>query len=361
VPASRRAVYGAGSCEQVAPDRWRLRWSEGVDPFTGKHQRRTETISAKSAKDARRELASRTSARRTLSRVTFGDLLDLALPQLPISERTRENYGFVLKHIPPAARAWVAAEMTVINGRTIIEGLTAKCGPQTVKKIHTALMACWRQATLNGWVDTNPWHRQRLPKLPVSAGRTLEPEQVKRLLDCCVPGIERVWIDIHLATGARPGEVVALRWSNIDLDDRVIVMTDAKHGGVERRVAILESTAARIRGWQQAQRERAVAAHGVQLDADPFLLSNDSASGVPWREAYAGSFRWPRLRDLAKLPAGVRLYDLRHVHNSYMDRAGIDATTRAARIGNSPATNQRVYSHPMRDRDAAEVMAELLG
>jgi integrase len=350
---AKRAVYGAGSCEQVGPDRWRLRWSEGVDPFTGKHQRRTETISAKSAKDARRELASRTSARRTLSRVTFGDLLDLALPQLPISERTRENYGFVLKHIPPAARQWVAAEMTVINGRTIIEGLTAKdgIGPQTVKKIHTALMACWRQATLNGWVDTNPWHRQRLPKLPASAGRTLDAADVKALLGACDP-LERVWIDVHLATGARPGEVVGLRWSNLDLDDKVIVFTDQKHGGTERRVAILDSTVARVREWQQAQRERAIAAHGVQLDGDPYLFSNDPASSIPWRVAYAGSFRWPHLRKKAGLDKGVRLYDLRHVHNSYMAKAGIDPETRAARIGNSPATNQRVYSHPMRDRFA---------
>lgn len=83
---SKRATYGAGSAEQVGPDRWRLRWSEGADPFTGKHRRRTETITATSAKEARRELAARTSARQ---RLTLGQLVDEALEKASDQDRAR--------------------------------------------------------------------------------------------------------------------------------------------------------------------------------------------------------------------------------------------------------------------------------
>lgn len=352
---TKRATYGSGSVDKVGPDRWRLRWSEGVDPFTGRHRRRTETITAVSLKDARRELASRTSARRKLSRVTFGDLLDLTLPQLPVAERTRTNYRQELKHIPEPARAWIAAEVGVTDARTIIEGLTARHGPQVVQKVHTALMSCWRQAHLNGWVDFNPWKGQRLPKPPASAGTVITDDEVTALRAAC-DDIERVWLEVHLDTGARPGEVVGLRWSNIDLDDMVIVFIDAKHDNAERPVAISPTCAALIRDWQGKQRERALQAKGTTLVADPYLLSNTVDSGTPWRVNYAGGFRWSHLRERAGVRKVIRLYDTRHTHNSWLAAAGVDAVTRSERIGNSPATNLRTYSHSTKDREAAAVI-----
>lgn len=355
---SRRAIYGDGSVTVKGDGRYQLRWSEGTDPFTGKHRRRTETITAKNLSDARRELKARTSARKKLSRVTFGELLDLTLPQLPIAGVTRETYGYVLKHIPGAARLWVAAEITIMQGRQIIEGLTGRCGAQTVRKIHGALMACWRQATLNGWVDSNPWRGQRLPKITTSAGVVLHDDELERLKAACDP-LERVWIDIHLATGARPGEVVELRWSQLDLDQRLIHFIDHKHDDEPRSVAIEPVTVDRIRAWQQAQRQRALATDGVTLAEDPYLISSDPASAEPWLVGYAAK-RWRRLREVAGLRPHLRLYDTRHTHNSWLEAAGIDKATRAGRIGNSAATNERVYTHPTRDREAAAAVAAKL-
>ena len=41
---TKRATYGQGSLTQLGPRKFRLRWSEGKDPFTGKHLRYTLTI-----------------------------------------------------------------------------------------------------------------------------------------------------------------------------------------------------------------------------------------------------------------------------------------------------------------------------
>lgn len=352
---AKRAVYGDGSCKLVGPDRYELRWSEGVDPFTGKHRRRTERITATSLKEARRELAARTSARRKLSRVTLGDLLDLTLDQLPVSERTRRNYRWELKHVPDAARKWVAADISVTDARLIMDGLTERVGPQVVRKIHGALMSCWRQATLNGWVAENPWRGQRLPKVTASAGLVITDEEVEALRAVCDP-MERVWLELHLATGARPGEVVGLRWSAIDLDDLVVTFIDAKHDNEPRPVAITPELAALIRDWQQKQRERALAGGGG-FDRDPYLISNATDSGRPWLVGYAGRTRWGRIKKAAGIRPELRLYDTRHTHNSWLAAAGIDAATRAERIGNSPATNLRTYSHSTKDREAAAAIA----
>lgn len=351
-----RARYGTGSIRQTGPGRFQLRWSEGVDPFTGAHLRRTETVHVKTRTEANRILSARIAARGRSSAMTVGQLLDSTLPQLPIADSTRERYGYALAHVPPIAREWIAADVSVPMARTVIDGLTERHGPQTVRKAHGALMACWRQAALNGWVSSNPWRGQRLPAVPASAGQPLDDAQVARLLEACTEPIDACWIRVHLSSGARPGEVVGLRWSDIG-DDAVLRIVDAKHGGTERFVAVDDGCLAVIRSWQNMQRQRALAA-GVALDADPWLFANDPASSTPWRRHYSSSFRWKRLWTAAKLPEGVTPNDLRHTHNTWLAAANIDETTRGRRIGNTAAVNTRVYSHPTRDREAAEVVAQ---
>lgn len=356
---AKRAVYGAGSDPvKVGPDRWRLRWSEGTDPFTGKHRRRTETISAKSITEARKELQARTSKRHTPSRLTFGGLIDVTLLQLPISERTRKNYGYQLAHIPDPARQWIAADMRPEMAAEVMKGLNERYGPQVVRKIHGALMACWRQARLNGWVGgDNPWRGQRLPAVPVSAGKIITDDEVAALEAACEDALERVLIRLYFDTGARPGEVCSVRWSRIDLDELVITYIDTKHKGRERPVALTATAAARIKEWQTVQRERALAIHGGTLDPDPYLISNRQASDRPWTVNYAGQ-RWRKIRTRAGVRDTLRPYDSRHTHNSWLAADNIDPTTRAERIGNSPVTNQRIYSHGTteRDREAAQAI-----
>lgn len=347
----QRARYGDGSITQSGPGRYRIRWSEGVDPFTGKHIRRHETIDAKNVTEARRELKLRTSRRHRPTRLTLGDLLDLTLPQLGVAERTRETYGYALKHIPPVARTWPAADLSVVQAKQIIDGLSQRHGAWMVRKIHAALMSCWKFAHDAGWIHDNPWRSLKMPSVSASAGLVLTDEEVEQLRAACDP-MERIWIELHLDTGARPGEVTGLRWSAIDLDDQIVTFVDAKHDNKARPVAITPTCTALIRMWQQAQRERALAGGGG-FDPDPYLISNATDSSVPWRVPYAGSYRWPRLRTKAELRDELRLYDLRHTHNSWLAAAGIDAPTRAERIGNSPATNMRTYSHSTQDRAAA--------
>lgn len=352
-----RANYGSGSITAAGPGRWRLRWSSGVDPFTNEHIRRSETVNAATKTEARRMLADRVAARNT-SRMTLGQLIDKCLPQLPVKDETRTTYGHALGNVPDLARKWVAADIKVTDARAVMEGLAQRHGAQYVRKTHAALMSVWRQATLNGWVtDFNPWRGQRLPKVPTSAGQPLTDDEIAALKNACMDDLERCWIHVHLATGARPGEVVALRWSDIDHDAKVVTVTDTKHDGQRRPVAIDAKTDAIIATWQRRQRERALA-DGVTLDGDPWLISNDEHSAKPWTSSYAGSFRWHKIRDRAGIRKELTLYDLRHTHNSWLGAGGIDQATRAERIGNSPATNLKVYSHSMRDREAAEVAAK---
>ena len=348
-----RNKYGTGSVRETGTNRYQIRWSDGIDPFTGDHLRRAETIHGTKT-DANRALAARIAARGKMSRVTFGQLVDATLPTLRVADVTRDTYGHALAHIPPIAREWVAADITATDARHLIDGLTARHGAQTVRKAHTAIRSCWAEARRNGWVTADPWAGQRLPKVPASAGSVLTDDEVAALLAAVDGELEAAWVRLHLGSGARPGEVVGVRWSHIDGD--VVTFIDDKHDARPRPVAVDAVTLAHVATWQRLQRERAMAA-GVRLDADPWLFASDPASAIPWRRSYAGGFRWRRLRDRAGIRSTLRLYDLRHTHNSWLTAAGIDEATRGQRIGNTPAVNLRTYSHATRDRDAADVVA----
>jgi integrase len=349
-----RSRYGTGSIRQTGPARWQIRWSDGVDPFTGKPVHRSATVHGTKT-EANRQLAARTAAR-SRSRITFGQLLDAALPELRVADVTRDTYRHALAHVPDRARQWTAADITATDARILIDGLAERHSGHMVRKVHGAIRSCWREASRSGWVESDPWKDQRLPPVAASAGAVLSADEVASLRHACADDLERCWLHVHLATGARPGEVVGLRWSDIDAAERTLTFRDMKHGGRPRLVTVDETTVSLVTAWQRLQRERALAA-GATLDGDPWLFAADERSAVPWRRSYAGGFKWRSLRRRAGIRTDLRLYDLRHTHNSWLAAAGIDEATRGQRIGNTPAVNLRTYSHATRDREAADVVA----
>ena len=348
----KRATYGQGSVIQRGPRKYTIRWSEGRDPFTGKHIRHTLTLHDVTLTEARQILATKTAARRATTRMTLGQLLDTALDQLDITERTRDRYAQALAHIPPGARDWRLSDITVTDASTLISGLTERTGAATVQKAHTALLSCWKQGYRNGWVQRDsPFHGVKLPEVNTSAGKLITDAEIKRLIAVVERGEEEAWLMVSLGTGARPGEVRQLRWSDVDLENAIVTFTDTKHKGRRRPVAIGELVVSALADWREMQYER-----GGLVD-DPYLFSTKTDGSKPWSQWYAGRDRWGRLRERAGLPDDVRAYDMRHTVNSHLAASDVTNAVRGMRAGNSPAVNDSVYTHqhPAADREAAAI------
>ena len=345
-----RRPWGSGTIVQRGKDKYLIRWSLGTDPFTGKQMRRAETLHGVTKAEAQRVLNQRQAAKRRSSRITLGEVIDVTLPELQVNESTRERYRHALAMIPAGALAWPIADITVPIAGDLFNQLAQRHGAANVHKAHTAIMACWRQAYRNGWVgkDDTPFSGIRLPKVDRSAGKLFTDEQLRTLIAVADPGVETAWIMLHIETGARPGEIRHLRWSQVDLDGAFVHVTDEKHKGVRRPVAVTQEMVDVLADWQREQAEQPVV-------ADPHLFSTAPDASTPWRREYVRD-RWHRLRSRAGIDDTIRLYDIRHTVNSWLAGSGMPSHVRGLRAGNSAKVNEDVYTHmaEAENRAAAE-------
>ena len=172
-------------------------------------------------------------------------------------------------------------------------------------------------------------------------------------------------------SGARRSELLALRWTDVDLGlgtmtiRRAIVAGPA--GVVEkdtkthsaRRVALDARTVSVLREYRQYLADWA-ASCGVTLEHNCLVFASDVAMSRPcYPDSVSRRFRYACRKAGVE---GVRLHDLRHYVATRLLSAGVDVRTVAGRLGHrSAATTLNVYSHlvPESDREAAEIMSGL--
>jgi integrase len=180
-----------------------------------------------------------------------------------------------------------------------------------------------------------------------------------------------ILLRVLAATGARRGEVCALRWRDVDLDKRTLVIRHsiAKSGNgvvqkdtkthASRRIALDEATVAILRQYR-LDLERRAATIAMKIRDDAYVFSLDPDGGVPLHpDLVSGRFR-SLCRKLGIV--GVRLHDLRHLHATQLLAAGVPVRTVSGRLGHANAsTTLNVYAHFLEasDREAADVVSRL--
>ncbi len=173
---------------------------------------------------------------------------------------------------------------------------------------------------------------------------------------------------VGAVTGARRGELCALRWSDIDLAHgsvlihRALIDVGGRVGEKDtkthaaRRLRLDLATVEALTAYRAATEVRSVAL-GTALAVDAFAFSHAADGSMPIRpDKVTGSFR--RLADRLDL-THVRLHDLRHFAATRMLAAGVPVRTVSGRLGHADAsTTLGVYAHfvDASDQDAAAVM-----
>jgi integrase len=363
---------------------WQVIVHAGHDPITGKRRNLTGTTRTKREAQALRArlLNQVNEGRRPATDATVAQLLARWLEVADLAWSTRVTYqGYVDRTILPALgqvplrrldTAILDRFYTTLRARGGAGGMPLAAA--TVRQVHAILRRALDQAARWGWIPANPASLASPPRPGPADLRPPTPEEVSQLLEVAYAADPDFAVLLWLAatTGARRGELCALRWSNVDLaaGELVIVRDLIVRGGqlvekdtkthAARRIALSDDSLALLEEHRSRCAERAQAC-GVPLAPEAYVFSFDPAGRKPMNPD-AVTHRFGRLAKQLGLHA--RLHDLRHYAATQLIAGGVDVRTVSGRIGHAGggATTLRVYTHFQTavDRRAAQLLERTL-
>ncbi len=144
-------------------------------------------------------------------------------------------------------------------------------------------------------------------------------------------------IRLLVLTGARRGEVLRLRWEDVDLGRRVLRLPDSKTGA--KVILLDDAAAALLAGLPRKGR---------------WVFPSRTHAGLPLRDIRK---TWWRVLARGELP-GLRLHDLRHTHASVGAASGLSLQLIGSLLGHRRAATTERYAHLVDDaqRAAASVV-----
>lgn len=242
--------------------------------------------------------------------------------------------------------------------------------PRTVRYLHTILNKAFADAVRAGHLLVNPGtaadppssRSTRAPVFPVWS-----PAELARFLASAKQDVHYVAFHLAAATGLRRGELLGLRWCDIDVDGGqlhvVQAVVEVAHEARlslpktdrSRRVVALDATTCGLLAERRGRRTEGAAG----IDEHALVFSTDD--GKPIHPALFSYYFQRRVR-LSGVRR-IRLHDLRHTHATHALRAGVHPKVVSERLGHSTVMiTLDTYSHvlPSMQREAAEAVAALL-
>lgn len=352
---------------------WRLKFDLGTDPVTGKRLTQYATVRG-TKKQAEAELNKR------LNQVEEGSFVERsattiseyalhwlqAIAPSKASAKTLERYGEIINlHIVPQLGT---VALQKLDGSKIDEFYThlrtagrrdGKGGlaPQTVQHIHRLLSQVLASAVKARKLRTSPMEAvQTTPKVRKEEIQILDDAELSTLLKHLKGHSIYMPVLTAASTGMRRGEVLALRWKDIDFDratlqvaqvveqtKAAITLKEPKTDRSRRTIALPARLVTELRRHRKEQAE-------MRLKLGLGKSENDLAFPT-----FDGRMRSPRPfpKEFARVAdaAGVghvTFHGLRHTHITHLLRSGVPVHVVSARAGHAnPAVTLNIYAHLM--------------
>lgn len=230
--------------------------------------------------------------------------------------------------------------------------------PATVHSYFRTTRAAFNQAVKWGLLKKNPAIGIVLPKIPKSRKQALEGKDIIRLLKV-IKEEDRNYAFYILAffTGMREGEMLGLRWGDIDLEKRVLkVERTLIQGGrnpsfgppksdkSEREVWLPQIVVDALKEHKEKQDKHKKTMGAEYKDAIGLVFA--SKNGYPLSKSNVYK-QFQRLLTKAKLPQ-IAIHEMRHSHVTLLLEMGVPVEFVANRVGHLPAVAREIYFHASR-------------
>ena len=279
-----------------------------------------------------------------------------------ISNKTYSRYEELLRvHVLPKIGAIPIQRLRAADLQGLYAGL--KVADRTRLHIHRVIHRMLRHAAQWSVVHQNVATLVDAPSVKSTEIEILTAAEITRVLEALRGKSLYPIVATALGTGMRRGELLALRWKDVDLDGAKLrveqSLEQTKRGGLvfkapktrhgRRTITLPSSTAAVLRDhWKATLERRLQLRQGKTPDSALVFATWDGNTRSP----NALTKEWRRAVHAAKLKA--TFHSLRHSHASSLIAAGIDVLSISRRLGHgSPAITLGVYGHLFKPDDRA--------
>ncbi len=240
---------------------------------------------------------------------------------------------------------------------------------RTVQYTHAVLRRAMKQATRWGMIPRNPCDDADAPKVQREEIRPLDQEQTRRLLRAAEGERHEALYVLAVHTGMRPGELLALKWRDIDFEGARLKVnralsdgefTPPKRAKSRRSIDLTAGSVDALRAHRKRQLGEMM--QRAELWQDYGLVFPSSVGTPLSHRNVVRSFKGVLNR--AGLPASVRLYDLRHTCATLLLCRNVHPKYVQELLGHaSIALTLDTYSHvlPGMRGGAASAMEDALG
>ena len=239
---AKRRANGEGSIRKRKDGRWEGRYTAGRDPVTGKAIYKNVLGKTQAEVKAKLKSAIEKSGVQSLrtERYTVGQWLDTWMEnyaKLQVRPSSHKTYqGFIENHIKPALGDIPLEKLTAMNlqrlYKHLLENGRVECtesrskpkglSVKTVRNINQMISSALNCAVEQRLIPSNPTKGCVLPKLERKEMKILPPESLGTFFEeARRSGVFELYY-IDLATGLRRGELLGLKWSDVDLEKGII-------------------------------------------------------------------------------------------------------------------------------------------
>lgn len=260
-----------------------------------------------------------------------------------------------------------------INELFSIEKSNAPISNNTILGYHRLISSILSQADREMLVLFNAAHKATPPKLERKEAETFQPEEVQKIRDCLEyePIKWKTMTHLLLITGCRRGEIMGLKWADVEWDRNRVkiarsllyspargVYEDTTKTGNIRYVSIPSETIQLLRQYRAWYSEQRLKNGDRWIDSGYLFVQDNGAPMNPdsltdWLNKFSKRYGIPN----------VHPHKFRHTMASLLYFGGLDSITISKRLGHAKiSTTTDMYSHIIQqaDEQAADRIAETI-
>ena len=206
-----------------------------------------------------------------------------------------------------------------------------KRSPATVARYMTSMSHAVNLAVREWeWLESNPFSRVKKPTEPRGRVRFLDDEERDKLLASCQASKSKALYPIvilAISTGMRMGEILNLKWKDIDLSRSRLVLHETKNN--ERRAVPIVGLAQQV--MKKLSKVR-------RIDSPLVFPGSDPEKPINIRTAFDSAVDNAKIEDF-------RFHDLRHTAASYLAMNGATLAEIAEVLGHKTLQMVKRYAH----------------